>query len=428
MTKNSIIRLTLALMLVISMLLSLTSCLPGLGIGGDIFDALFPEDDGGDGGDVTPPDNDDDNGGIIPDLGGGDDITSDNYGDLYPGSGSGDTAGLSPLSKTLLSSVSIVCDFGASGAGAGSGVIYKVDKVKGDAYIITNYHVVYMSGAGRATNINVYLYGMQLDSYAVSASLVGGSVTYDIAVLKISGSEVIKNSYAMATPVASSESVRVFDRVYAVGNSEGMGMSATEGIVSVESENLELTGADDSLVTLRVMRIDAAVNHGNSGGGLFNEDGELIGIVVAKDVSSDVDNMGYAIPSDLVVRVADNVLAHCNGSSSTRVTKPLLGVTITSYVSGLEVSPDGSEIYQVNLVEVVEISSSSLASGKVEVGDIINSISIDGKTYRVSRVHHVTDAMLEARDGSVVVLNITRDGKTMEVSFRIKASDFSTVN
>ena len=106
MTKNSIIRLTTALMLVISLLLSLTSCLPGLGIGGDIFDALFPEDDGGDGGYVNPPDEDggDNDGGIIPDFGGGDDITSDNYGDLYPGSRSGDTAGLSPLSKTLLSS------------------------------------------------------------------------------------------------------------------------------------------------------------------------------------------------------------------------------------------------------------------------------------------------------------------------------------
>lgn len=427
--KQSLIKIVAALMLIITMVFSMSGCVVDFDFYSNLFDSMFDSgsqndsqngnNNGSDG------DNNGGNGNLIPDL--NDDITSENYGDFYPGGVNGSLEGLSPQVKTLLSTVTIIASFGSS-TGAGSGVIYKLDRETGDAYILTNYHVIYAAGYGRASNIKLYLYGMHLESYAIKATLVGGSVTYDIALLKVSGSEVIKNSYAMAADIASSEGVRAFDRVYAVGNSEGMGLSATEGIVSVESENLDIAGADNSMISLRVMRVDAAVNHGNSGGGLYDENGKLVGIVVAKDVSSDVDNMGYAIPSDLVVRLAENILAHCNGSSKTKVTKPLLGITITAYVSGLEISPDGSEIYQVNLVEVVEISGGSLALGKVKVSDVINSITVDGVCHKVTRVHHVTDAMLDARAGSVVVLNITRDGKTSEVSFTISADDFNTVN
>ncbi len=430
--KNNIIRLVALLLMIATMTLSLTSCVIDFGIYDAIFDAMFPEDngsdegegDGGNGGDLEDGGNNSD---IIPLPGQDDDITSDNYGEFYPGSTDGSTDSLPGLTRSLLSSVTIVCDFGGS-ASAGSGIIYQVDKSKGDAYIITNYHVVYDQGYGRASEIKLYLYGMHLESYAIKAKLVGGSVTYDIAVLKVSGSEVIKNSYATAVTLGDSEAVRVFDRVYAVGNSEGMGMSATEGIVSVESENLDLSGADGSMVSLRVMRVDAAVNHGNSGGGLYDGEGRLVGIVVAKDVSSDVDNMGYAIPINLAVRVADNILRNCDGYRNTSVRKPLLGITITAYVSGVEISPDGSEIYEVNMVEVVEISPASLAVGKVQVGDVINSITVDGKEYKVTQVHHVTDAMLEANVGSVVVLNITRGGVKLNVSFTVRESDFNNVD
>ena len=427
--KQNIIRLVAAIVLTVTVMLSLSSCVIDFGTMGELFEIFFsdgndqPGDENNNGENNNGGEDNGGNGGIILDP---DEITSENYGDFYPGSGSGNIDGISPEVKTLLSTVTIICNFGSS-QGAGSGVIYKLDKEKGDAYILTNYHVIYAQGHGKSSNIKLYLYGMHLEPYAIKATVLGGSVTYDIAVLKVSGSEVLKNSYAIEADIASSEGVRTFDRVYAVGNSEGMGLSATEGIVSVESENLDILGADNSMVSLRVMRVDAAVNHGNSGGGLYDEDGRLVGIVVAKDVSSDVDNMGYAIPSDLAVRLAENILAHCDGLKKTKVSKPLLGVTITAYVSGLEISPDGSEIYQVSLVEVVEVSLGSLALGKVSVGDVINSITVDGVTHRVSRVHHVTDAMLDTRAGSTVVLNITRDGKTLDVSFTISADDFTDV-
>ncbi len=419
--KSNITRLIAVILLIATVMLSLSSCVE-FDFYTNLFDYLENQNgnNGGDGGD-----GDGDNDGGLPML---PDLPSDgSTGEFYPGSGQGDTSGLDFSARMMLSSVSIVCKF-ADSVSAGSGVIYKVDKTTGDAYIITNYHVVYSAGYGRADSIKLYLYGMHLNGYAISAKLLGGSVTYDIAVLKVSGSEVIKNSYAIAATVASSEDVRVMDRVYAVGNSEGMGMSATEGIVSVESESLELTGADNSLISLRVMRVDAAVNHGNSGGGLYDSQGRLIGIVSAKDVSSDVDNMGYAIPSDLAVKLANNIIDHCNGSSKTRVTKALMGITITAYVSGLEITPEGDKVYEVNLVEVIEISGGSLAEGKVKVGDIVNSITVDGKETKVWQIHHVTDAMLDARVGSTVVLNVTRNGQPLKFTFTISESDFTTVN
>ena len=403
--QKNIIRLSMAILLVITMTISLTSCL---------FDFEFSY------GDYTP----DFDGGFDFSGDGATDkennITSDNYGDLYPGSGSGDAEGVLPLPKTLLSTVTIVCESLGS-VSAGSGIIYQIDKENGDAYIITNQHVVY-----GATKISVYLYGMHLTSYAIPAVVIGGSVTYDIAVIKIEGSDILSNSYACAAVFGKSDDVRIYDRVYAVGNAEGGGISATEGIVSVDSENISITGADKSVISIRVMRIDAAVNHGNSGGGLYNEKGELIGIVAAKEVSEDIDNMGYAIPIDLVSKIASSILDQCNGNTQKQISKALMGVTITAYVTGVEIDDNGN-IYKVELVEVIEISQGSLSENKVMIGDEINSITVDGVKKEVTRVHHVTDAMIDARVGSIVVLNVTRGEEIIDITFNITQESMSTV-
>lgn len=420
--KNNkrLVRLAAALIIVITMMLSLSSCIIDFGYFLPDFlpDADY-ENEGNGGGngwqEINPPT---DNGGGTNNK---NNITSENYGEFYPGSGQGDTEGLSPISKTMLSTVTIICEL-QNGASAGSGVIYSIDKEKGDAYIITNQHVVY-----GAKSISVYLYGMELSAYAIPATLVGGSVTYDIAVIKVSSSEVLKNSYASAVSFADSDDARVFDRVYTVGNPEGSGLAATEGIISLDSENIELSGADNSIISLRVIRVDAAVNHGNSGGGLYDENGRLLGIVAAKEVSEDVDNMGYAIPSNLVKKVADSILYHCNGKTVTKISKALMGVTITAYVSGLEMDGNG-DMYKVELVEVIEVSDESLAYGKAMVGDVINSITVDGVKQEVTRMHHVTDAMINARAGSVVVLNVTRGEAKIDITFKITASSMSIVN
>ncbi len=404
--NQRIIRSLIALLLALSTIFSMSSC---IFIDFDAYEDFFNEEFGN----QTPPDQNPDNNQNGNQPGSEGNVQPPEF---YPGSGQGNTENVPALQQTLLSTVMIISEFGIN-ASAGSGIIYRIDKEKGDAYIITNQHVVYSDDAV-SNNIKIYLYGMVLETYAIKAKYIGGSTAYDIAVLKIEGSEILKNSYAKAANLGRSADVRVFDTVYAVGNPEASGFSVTQGIVSVRTENLELEGADGQLIKLRVMRVDAAVNHGNSGGGLYDHEGKLIGIVSAKTQGTDVDNMGYAIPIDLVKNLAENILYHCNGTTMTKLNRALLGITITAKVIGPVIDASGG-LLEGARVQVMEVSKSSLAYGKVQVDDIVNSISVDGVKVMATEVHVIPEHMLNARVGSVIVMNVTRGGQTFDISFTI---------
>lgn len=167
---------------------------------------------------------------------------------------------------------------------AGSGVIYDLNKEAGNAYVITNFHVIYdaesdngiadyiyLSLYGGITNINTST-GENTDGLAIPATYVGGAADYDIAVLKVQGSEILRESSAEEAEIGSSEEITTGEKVFAIGNPEGDGISVTEGVISVDSEyiQLESTINPGTAVSMRVMRTDAAINPGNSGGGLFD--------------------------------------------------------------------------------------------------------------------------------------------------------------
>ena len=346
--------------------------------------------------------------------------------EFYPNQGSTSAENVAAKNRTLLSTVVIVSHFGNSPS-AGSGVIYSIDKEKGDAYIITNYHVVYSDSYGICDVAKLYLYGMRYENYEIPATFVGGSATYDIAVLKVEGSEVLKNSYAVAADFGDSEQVRVFDEVFVVGNPEGYGMAVTEGIVSVDSESLEMDGADGSPIELRVMRVSAAINRGNSGGGLYANEGKLIGIVVAKRVGSDIDNIGYAIPSNLAKNLVDNIIYFCSDGSKTTIQRPLIGITITAKVVGVVIDEETGEVIKAEKIEISELSDTCIAKDLVAVGDVVNSITVNGVTVSVTRLHHVIDHMLTARVGTTVVMNITRGEETLDVTFTVPETAFTSV-
>ncbi len=353
----------------------------------------------------------------------------DNYNVTIDGGGGED---LSLASVALLSSVSVHCLF-TSGSGYnttmsashGSGVIYQLDKTAGDAIIITNYHVVYNSSSGISKNITVNLYGQEHSDYDISATYVGGSMYYDIAVLRVDGSEIIARSNAVAAKVANSDEVCVLDTAIAIGNAAGEGISATAGHVNVDSEDIIISfnvGSYSKQVQLRVMRIDTAVNSGNSGGGLFNERGELIGIVNAKMIDSaddNIDNIGYAIPSNVAKYVVDNVLYYCLDTDKTAVYRCILGITVTAAEMYTEYDLDSGRVYKCERVAVSTVNKGSAADGRLAKGDIINSITIDGKTYEVSRIHNVVDVMLNARVGSTVSMNVTRGTATLDITLDI---------
>ena len=171
-------------------------------------------------------------------------------------------------------------------SGIGSGVIFS-----SDGYIVTNLHI--LSGQ----NINVKLDNGK--NYL--ASIIGIDKNTDIAVLKISSSEELK-------PInfANSDSLKIGDRVLAIGNPYGIGISVSNGIISA-------TGRDYGNPYLQLIQTDAAINPGNSGGALINENGNLIGInskIFSK--TGAYQGIGFAIPSNLVVQIATQLIKYGN--------------------------------------------------------------------------------------------------------------------
>ncbi len=334
-------------------------------------------------------------------------------------------------SRAMLSVVSINSIFDVESGSttkkamaAGSGVIYKLDKVSGDAYIITNYHVVHndesTANGGISEDIRLYLYGMELTDYVIPATFIGGSANYDIAVLKVSGSDVLRKSAAMAATVADSNNISVLEMVIAVGNPENLGMSATVGYVNVDSEYIDVEITASITASLRVIRTDASMNSGNSGGGLFNTDGELVGIANAKLMVS--DNISYAIPSNIAKYIAENIIYYCDGTNIINPQRCLLGVTVTSYNHKVAYDTETGLISKSEDVTIQSVSAGAAADGKLKEGDIIKSITIGANKYEITRMFQVVDSMLNARVGNTVKFEILRGGVPMNVEISITSA------
>ena len=167
----------------------------------------------------------------------------------------------------------------------------------------------------------------------------------------------------------------------------------------------------------RVMRTDAAINSGKSGGALFNVQGELIGIVNAKSASTGTDNMGYALPITQVDYVVKNILHESNGTGS--VKRAMLGVTVTINSSKAEIDEAG-RLQILEQVSVYEVEDSAAAKGILQSGDVIKSIAIgNGEAKAVTRQFMVVDYMLNVRKGDTVKLVVERNGeeKTLTVTY-----------
>ena len=223
-----------------------------------------------------------------------------------------------------------------SGSGAGSGVIYDPN-----GYIVTNYHVTDET----ATSIDVVLY----DGTEYKAQFIYGDELADIAVIKIEKTDC---DYAV---FGDSEALTYGDLVLAIGNPQGLGLSVTDGIISRPGELVTVGNS-----TMNLLRTSAAINGGNSGGGLFNLNGELVGIVNAKLAASTIDNIGYAIPSSTVVKCINDLRDHGYITGRAR-----LGVTV-------ETKTYTSWPYQYTLLQVKDIfaNGSAANSGLLE-GDIL---------------------------------------------------------
>ena len=210
-------------------------------------------------------------------------------------------------------------------SGAGSGVIIGSDEEKKTYYVITNHHVV-----DSANTILVRLY----DGSEYNAALVASDEISDIAIVAISESE--GRELAVAAYGDSSE-LRNGQDIFAIGNPRGqLGGSVIKGIISKTERHISVSG-----IRMSLLQIDASVNPGNSGGGLFDMAGNLIGIVNAKSSGDNVDGLGFAIPINTAIEVANDLLE--NGYVSGRLG---FGAVISDAVSNsviyaMVTSPNG---------------------------------------------------------------------------------------
>lgn len=334
---------------------------------------------------------------------------------------------LTTAQRALLSTVIV-----RTASSNGSGVILSLDRESGDAVIVTNFHVVYYRNTvfdeGISRQIKLYLYGMEQEQYAIEAEYVGGSLTEDIAVLRVSGSEVIKNSLAVSANIGDSNGVSVTDEVLVVGNPEGDGFSASRGIISVTNETITMTASDGvTQINIRVMRIDAGVNQGNSGGGLYDADGKLIGIVNAKKTGIDIDNIAWALPISRVKNLVDSILDNCDGDLVTKTTKPMIGVTLYASAMGVRIDEDGN-LDRYELVTVNEVTETCIIPDEIKVGDIITYTVVDGVRLDADRVHMVIDHLLTARVGSTLTIGVLRGGEALEITLTFTEENFVEIN
>ena len=339
------------------------------------------------------------------------------------------------VNKAIFSVCSVYCKFQIrvtnifyqqqiyTATSAGSGVICEIDKESGDALIITNYHVVYDSRSnasnGIASEIYVYLYGNERSAGAIACEFVGGTSQYDLALLRVKNSAVLSSSAACAVSFADSDDVCIGQSVIAIGNPEAEGISVTKGILSVESEDISLSDVSGDTNKIRVLRYDASVNPGNSGGGLFDGDGDLIGVVNAKTIDEEVDNMNYAIPSNTVKAVVNGLKTYCLNVNNENLYRAYFGVNteITDSVGVFD--QEKNRVETVETVKVSTVANGSISYNKLKTGDKFVSITINGKTKTITRSYQIIDIILSAKVGDEVTFKMERNGSIIDVPITV---------
>ena len=176
------------------------------------------------------------------------------------------------------------------------------------------------------------------------------------------------------------------------------------------------------------MRVDAPINHGNSGGGLFNIDGKLLGIVNARSEASGVVDFGYAIPVNLAVSVAQNILDNAKSNDSKGAYRATLGVTVQVDARTSIYDEETGSSHVVEKISVQEVTEGTPAAGQLEVGDMITGIRIeDGMEKTVTHLHTVTTFMFNVRKGDTVIISYERDGAAAEARITYDKDEMFTL-
>lgn len=288
------------------------------------------------------------------------------------------------ISATTISNTG---DMEQQDTGSGSGVI-----LTQDGYIVTNNHVV-----EGGENLRVYLQ----DGTEYPATLVGADAYSDLAVVKIEASGLA------AATLGASGSITVGEPVYAIGNPLGvLTSSVSQGIIS---------GLDRSITvgshSMTLMQTDAAVNPGNSGGGLFNANGELIGIVNAKSYGLDVEGIGFAIPMDAAKPIISDLLdlGYVTG-------RPYLGVNMQDVaLRSASNSFDPFSFYMGSYETRVQITAVQAGSPAEKAGVQVNDILVSLDDTQVTGTSQLSGLLYAYKVGDTVTITVYRENETIKL-------------
>lgn len=295
-------------------------------------------------------------------------------------------------------------------SGWGSGFVYKKDSKYG--YIFTNHHVV--EGAK-------YIKIVLADESEVEGELVGSDEYADVAVVKIPADKVIS-----VAEIGKSKDVLVGDTIFAIGTPVSLEYSftVTRGILSGKNRMVEMTSSSkgssifqtsgDSWY-MNLLQIDASINSGNSGGPLANSNGQVIGITNSKLSSptmsgTSIENIGFAIPIEDALAVAEYL------ESNGKVTRPVLGVTMTS-VEGAEYNGVTISDKITSGAVVTDVSSGSTADdAKLKKGDVITKLD----DYNIKDYKYLKYYLYRYRVGDKVKITYIRGDKEKTVEVTLK--------
>lgn len=267
---------------------------------------------------------------------------------------------------------------------SGSGFILSTD-----GYIATNYHVISYA-ATQGYSLTVILH----DGQSYPAEIVGYEQDNDLAVIKINATDL------SAVAIGNTNNVKVGDDIYAVGNPLGeLDYTMTSGIVSALDRIIHV----DTSISINMFQIDAAVNSGNSGGPVYNANGEVIGIVSAKYASTGVEGLGFAIPINDATDIISQIIT--NGYVTG---KPTMGITIKTFTSA---AAEYYDLAEGAYVDSVQAGSAADKAG-IKVGDIITKLG----DADITMMEELISAKKDFKAGETTTLVVFRDGDSVTLT------------
>lgn len=276
---------------------------------------------------------------------------------------------------------------------SGSGII-----MSDDGYILTNNHIVATSSSesyyevSEATKITVTLFN---DETQYEAKIIGTDEQTDLAVIKIEKTGLSKAEFA------DSDNIKVGEFAMAVGNPLGMQSSITCGVIS--AVNRDVTDSDGKKFTL--IQTDAAINSGNSGGALVNNEGKVIGVNTLKLSGTGIEGMGFAIPINSTTDITSQLIQY------SKVKRPYIGI------SGMDLTEQTAKANKLVVgiyVKSIDDFSAAEKAG-IKIGDVI--IEADGK--KITKMDELNEIKNSHKIGDEMKIKVNRDGQEKDLTITL---------